>query len=264
MYYRVCSDVKREVLDDGFVCPRGRVQDSFGRVLPHPTYAHPEDCAKFYICRNGIQPQKGQCQNATVYNEQEFKCMEPKDVPGWWVLNFWNKTMFYLFFPTENFLPRPRAWKVCKKTEMLLSFETFEEKPFSKVIFHSSSRKFIKILTWIGFLLFWENDYVLNIPDVRFVPAKTTTRPIKWWNILWKYFVIMTYGASPHSSRVHYTYVQCFHDDPSCSGDLKKIISCDLLCCELLNKIQHLRYWNVATLKFLVLYLRNWRKIKKF
>lgn len=81
--FRVCSDVKRDVLDDGFVCPRTKIADAYGRIIPHPTYPHPDDCAKFYICRNGLQPQKGQCENGTVYNEEILKCMDPENVPGW-------------------------------------------------------------------------------------------------------------------------------------------------------------------------------------
>lgn len=82
---RLCEHVKRDVLDDGFVCPDGDVAGPLGRILPHPTYPHPEDCAKFYICKNGVVPQKGQCEPGTVYSEDSFKCMEPESVAGWWV-----------------------------------------------------------------------------------------------------------------------------------------------------------------------------------
>lgn len=80
---RLCENVKRDVLDDGFVCPDGDVAGPSGRILPHPTYPHPEDCAKFYICKNGVVPQKGQCENGTVYNEESFRCTEPEYVQGW-------------------------------------------------------------------------------------------------------------------------------------------------------------------------------------
>ncbi|XP_029155899.1 protein obstructor-E-like [Nylanderia fulva] len=79
---RLCENVKRDVLDDGFVCPDGDVAGPSGRILPHPTYPHPEDCAKFYICKNGVVPQKGQCDPDTVYNEEIFRCTEPENVPG--------------------------------------------------------------------------------------------------------------------------------------------------------------------------------------
>ncbi|XP_015599398.1 protein obstructor-E [Cephus cinctus] len=79
---RLCEDVKRDALDDGFTCPEGDVAGPQGRILPHPTYPHPEDCAKFYICRNGVRPQKGQCEYGTVYNEDSFRCTDPDNVPG--------------------------------------------------------------------------------------------------------------------------------------------------------------------------------------
>lgn len=79
---RLCENVRRDVLDDGFVCPEGDVSGPLGRILPHPTYPHPEDCAKFYICKNGVQPQKGQCEAGTVYSEDSFRCTDPENVPG--------------------------------------------------------------------------------------------------------------------------------------------------------------------------------------
>lgn len=80
---RLCENVKRDVLDDGFVCPDGDVAGPSGRILPHPTYPHADDCAKFYICKNGVVPQKGQCEPGTVYNEESFRCTEPEYVQGW-------------------------------------------------------------------------------------------------------------------------------------------------------------------------------------
>ncbi|KAJ8682728.1 hypothetical protein QAD02_018520 [Eretmocerus hayati] len=79
---RPCIDPKREVLDDGFFCPEGPVIGPSGSALPHPNYPHKDDCAKFYICRNGMIPQKGQCDEGTVYNEDLFTCTEPESVPG--------------------------------------------------------------------------------------------------------------------------------------------------------------------------------------
>ncbi|XP_060526912.1 protein obstructor-E-like isoform X1 [Cylas formicarius] len=79
---RKCENSKRDALDDGFSCPEGDIQGPDGRKLPHPTFAHPDDCQKFYICRNGVQPQKGSCANGTVYNEDTFTCEDPANVPG--------------------------------------------------------------------------------------------------------------------------------------------------------------------------------------
>lgn len=78
-----CYKAKRDSLDDGFTCPEEDVMEPNGRKLPHPTYPHPEDCAKFYICRNGVSPQKGACTKGKVYNEETFTCDDPKNVPGW-------------------------------------------------------------------------------------------------------------------------------------------------------------------------------------
>lgn len=75
-----------EVLDDGFSCPEEEVLGPNGRTLPHPTYAHPDDCQKFYICRNGVTPQHGSCPSGMVYNEDSFKCDDPENVQGWYVI----------------------------------------------------------------------------------------------------------------------------------------------------------------------------------
>uniref|UniRef100_A0A069DPZ6 Putative chitin binding peritrophin-a domain protein n=1 Tax=Panstrongylus megistus TaxID=65343 RepID=A0A069DPZ6_9HEMI len=79
---RKCVQLKRDALEDGFSCPEGEVMGPNGRTLPHPTFAHPDDCQKFYICRNGVEPQYGSCPAGMVYNEETFKCDEPENVPG--------------------------------------------------------------------------------------------------------------------------------------------------------------------------------------
>ncbi|XP_008480568.1 protein obstructor-E-like [Diaphorina citri] len=77
-----CTVTKKDTLTDGFSCPDGEVMGPNGRPLPHPTFPHPEDCQKFYICRNGVQAQYGSCPAGSVYNEESFKCDEPENVPG--------------------------------------------------------------------------------------------------------------------------------------------------------------------------------------
>ncbi|XP_018330078.1 protein obstructor-E [Agrilus planipennis] len=77
-----CIKSRKEVLDDGFSCPDGEVLGPDGRALPHPTFAHAEDCKLFYICKNGVQPQKGACDYGEVYNEDTMKCDDPANVPG--------------------------------------------------------------------------------------------------------------------------------------------------------------------------------------
>lgn len=77
-----CTNTRRELLDDGFSCPLGEVILPNGRALPHPTFPHPDDCQKFYICRNGIIPQYGSCPPGSAYNDISFKCDEPENVKG--------------------------------------------------------------------------------------------------------------------------------------------------------------------------------------
>ncbi|KAJ8734239.1 hypothetical protein PYW07_014790 [Mythimna separata] len=79
---RTCDHITKDLLDDGFSCPDGEVMGPNGRALPHPTFPHPEDCQKFYICRNGVQPQKGLCPLGKVYNEDTFMCDDPEKVQG--------------------------------------------------------------------------------------------------------------------------------------------------------------------------------------
>ncbi|XP_022919932.2 protein obstructor-E-like [Onthophagus taurus] len=77
-----CSKSKKDSLDDGFTCPDEEIQGPDGRKLPHPTFPHPDDCQKFYICRNGLMPQRGSCSGGKVYNEERYTCDEPENVPG--------------------------------------------------------------------------------------------------------------------------------------------------------------------------------------
>ncbi|KAK9692822.1 Chitin binding Peritrophin-A domain [Popillia japonica] len=77
-----CKKPKKDALEDGFVCPDEAVMGPDGRKLPHPTYPHPEDCQKFYICRNGVMPQKGSCSGGKVYNVDLLTCDDPSNVPG--------------------------------------------------------------------------------------------------------------------------------------------------------------------------------------
>merc|ERR1712083_1175271 len=42
--------------NNGFTCPEKAPTDEFGQFDPHPKYSDSDDCAKFYICLNGISP----------------------------------------------------------------------------------------------------------------------------------------------------------------------------------------------------------------
>lgn len=70
-------------LESGFKCPEVTPKDAFGISDPHPKYADPSDCAKFYICLNGVTPREQGCELGLVYNEQTQSCDSPKNVPEW-------------------------------------------------------------------------------------------------------------------------------------------------------------------------------------
>ena len=62
---------------NGFSCP-----DSTPNISnPHPKYADPSDCAKFYICLNGVTPREQGCELGLVFNELTQSCDLPKNVP---------------------------------------------------------------------------------------------------------------------------------------------------------------------------------------
>ena len=68
---------------DGFQCPSSAPTDEFGQFDPHPKYADPNDCAKFYICLNGISPREQGCELGLVYNELSKQCDAPENVLEW-------------------------------------------------------------------------------------------------------------------------------------------------------------------------------------
>ena len=68
---------------DGFQCPANAPTDEFGQFDPHPKYADPNDCAKFFICLNGISPREQGCELGLVYNEFTKQCDAPENVPEW-------------------------------------------------------------------------------------------------------------------------------------------------------------------------------------
>ena len=74
-----------QVSENGFKCPENAAPkaDGFGLSDPHPKYADPSDCAKFYICLNGVTPREQGCELGLVYNENTQSCDSPKNVPEW-------------------------------------------------------------------------------------------------------------------------------------------------------------------------------------
>ncbi|XP_069696431.1 protein obstructor-E-like isoform X1 [Periplaneta americana] len=76
-----CSKAESK-LKDGFECPKDGQVDRNGQAVAHPKFAHPEDCQKFYVCLNGVQPRELGCSLGEVYNEEDQKCDAPENVPG--------------------------------------------------------------------------------------------------------------------------------------------------------------------------------------
>lgn len=72
----------QETLDSGFKCPdKSENKDNFDISDPHPKYADPSDCAKFYICLNGVSPRAQGCELGLVFNTVTLSCDSPENVP---------------------------------------------------------------------------------------------------------------------------------------------------------------------------------------
>ncbi|XP_037082539.1 protein obstructor-E-like, partial [Pollicipes pollicipes] len=54
---------------------------SANQKIVHPTFPHPTDCQRFYVCKNGIAPSIGRCDEGLVYSTATFACEKPADVP---------------------------------------------------------------------------------------------------------------------------------------------------------------------------------------
>jgi len=76
-------NAEQETAINGFKCPQTAAADAFGVSDPHPKYADPADCAKFYICLNGITPRDQGCELGLVFNEVTAQCDAPENVPEW-------------------------------------------------------------------------------------------------------------------------------------------------------------------------------------
>ena len=78
-----CPLANLNSLENGFKCPEKVNTDAFGIADPHPKFADPSDCAKFYICLNGVTPREQGCELGLVYNVNTESCDSPKNVPEW-------------------------------------------------------------------------------------------------------------------------------------------------------------------------------------
>lgn len=78
-----CVEQKKELLD-GFQCPKDKKKnDESGQIIAHPHFPHPEDCQKFYVCLNGVEPRELGCTTGEVFNDETKRCDAPENVPGW-------------------------------------------------------------------------------------------------------------------------------------------------------------------------------------
>jgi len=75
-----CSN-DHQVTGSGFKCPSSPVDNTGLTSDPHPKYPDPEDCAKFYICLNGISPRAQGCEVGLVYNTITEQCDAAENVP---------------------------------------------------------------------------------------------------------------------------------------------------------------------------------------
>lgn len=62
-----------------FECPAVTIEETGGN--PHPTYPHPTDCTKFYVCIERKTPRKNTCGAGLVFNLETLLCDNPKNVP---------------------------------------------------------------------------------------------------------------------------------------------------------------------------------------
>lgn len=60
----------------GFLCDKKA--DSFD---PHPKVADSNDCAKFFVCLNGVFPREQGCELGLVFNDNTQQCDAPENVP---------------------------------------------------------------------------------------------------------------------------------------------------------------------------------------
>jgi len=67
--------------DSGFVCPDAEDPDGLGVTDPHPKYADPADCAKFFVCLNRVTPREQGCELGLVFNALSRQCDSPDNVP---------------------------------------------------------------------------------------------------------------------------------------------------------------------------------------
>ena len=82
-FFNLFSEAEKSSLESGFKCPDEAEADAYGVSDPHPKYADPADCAKFYICLNRVTPREQGCELGLVFNTVSAQCNAPENVPEW-------------------------------------------------------------------------------------------------------------------------------------------------------------------------------------
>ncbi|KAF0299849.1 Protein obstructor-E [Amphibalanus amphitrite] len=67
---------------DGFTCPNEIVLNSNGLREQHPRYNDRNDCRSFFVCLEGVTPQKVRCPLGEVFSENLNSCTLAEFVPG--------------------------------------------------------------------------------------------------------------------------------------------------------------------------------------
>lgn len=77
-----CVEQQKQTAD-GFQCPKEKKKnDDSGQIIAHPHFPHPDDCQKFYVCLNGVEPRELGCSPGEVFNDETKRCDAPENVPG--------------------------------------------------------------------------------------------------------------------------------------------------------------------------------------
>ena len=68
---------------DGFTCDGKEYFTKDGQKIVHPRFPHPDDCNKFYVCKEGQTPAISGCSEGEVFNSETKVCDLPENVPEW-------------------------------------------------------------------------------------------------------------------------------------------------------------------------------------
>jgi Chitin binding Peritrophin-A domain len=74
------EDDEDEVPVVTFECPR--LSNKKSKLDRHPRYPSPDDCQKYFVCLNGVDPSELSCSSGKVYNEETKSCDDPANVEG--------------------------------------------------------------------------------------------------------------------------------------------------------------------------------------